>query len=184
MRADKWRRAVGQLLALWEGWCVFASGAHEELVRGFAESAERSGRERVSGEKAAAEEEAAAKRAQGEAKRNAWKAVGDGAAAADGLVGAPKEQAPDEDVDGVPMDEDGSDEDVDGQPMDEDDDVDGEPMEESDVDGEPMDEDDDQPGDGEQEQRPPLPNDDGSSSRAAEASRPKPVDMFADSDGE
>jgi U2-associated protein SR140 len=183
MRADKWRRAVGQLLALWEGWCVFASGAHEELVRGFAESAERSGRERASSEKAA--EEAAARRAQSEAKRSAWRAVADGGGTP-GTSGRVPEQAPGgEDVDGMPMDEDGSDEDLDGQPMDEDDNVDGEPMQESDDDGEPMDEDvDDQPrGDKQQQQQPASEDDPGS--RASQARRrPRAIDMFADSDGE
>jgi U2-associated protein SR140 len=189
MRADKWRRAIGQLLALWEGWCVFASGAHEELVRGFAESADLSGKERISNEKAAEEEEA--RQAQSEAKRSAWRAVADGGGASETSGRAPDQAPGGEDVDGVPMDEDGSDEDLDGQPMDEDDDdnVDGEPMQESDGDGEPMDEDvDDQPGRDEQQQAPqqqPASEDD-AGSRAAEARRrrPRAVDMFADSDGE
>jgi U2-associated protein SR140 len=181
MRADKWRRAVGQLLALWEGWCVFASAAHEELVRGFNESAERSNSERVRADKAAADDEAARR----ETRHSAWRAVADGGRSPQEPGMAPREeQSPGgEDVDGVPMDED-----VDGSPMDEDGsegDVDGQPMDEDgdeNVDGEPMDEDRDERAHG--QQQPASEGDAGSRVAEARRRRPKAVDMFADSDGE
>ncbi|KAK4242760.1 hypothetical protein C8A03DRAFT_39925 [Achaetomium macrosporum] len=35
LRADKWKRSVGLVLSLWEGWCVFPIETHEFFVRGF-----------------------------------------------------------------------------------------------------------------------------------------------------
>ena len=35
MRADKWKRSVGLVLSLWEGWCVFPVEAHESFVSSF-----------------------------------------------------------------------------------------------------------------------------------------------------
>ncbi|KAK4158373.1 hypothetical protein C8A00DRAFT_39350 [Chaetomidium leptoderma] len=35
LRADKWKRSVGLVLNLWEGWCVFPVEAYESFVRSF-----------------------------------------------------------------------------------------------------------------------------------------------------
>lgn len=35
LRADKWKRSVGLVLSLWEGWCVFPVETHEFFVRTF-----------------------------------------------------------------------------------------------------------------------------------------------------
>ncbi|KAK4229472.1 U2 snRNP-associated SURP motif-containing protein [Podospora fimiseda] len=35
LRAEKWKRSVGLLLSLWEGWCVFSVETHEYLVKSF-----------------------------------------------------------------------------------------------------------------------------------------------------
>ncbi|KAB5518834.1 hypothetical protein GE09DRAFT_1155508 [Coniochaeta sp. 2T2.1] len=35
LRAEKWKRSVGLVLGLWEGWCVFPAETQEEFVRGF-----------------------------------------------------------------------------------------------------------------------------------------------------
>ncbi|KAF2673106.1 hypothetical protein BT63DRAFT_421289, partial [Microthyrium microscopicum] len=114
LRAEKWRRAVGQVLTQWETWCVFSSEAHEELVKQFEElKVEEEKREAVAKE-------------MGRKKSGGWKAVEK--KAEDLAVGG-------EDVDGTPMMED----DVDGEPMEEDDDLDGVPMDDSsEEDVEPM----------------------------------------------
>ncbi|KAK0628991.1 hypothetical protein B0T17DRAFT_524314 [Bombardia bombarda] len=35
LRADKWKRSVGLVLSLWEGWCVFPVETHEFFVNSF-----------------------------------------------------------------------------------------------------------------------------------------------------
>lgn len=35
LRAEKWRRSVGLVLSLWEGWCVFPAETQEAFVKGF-----------------------------------------------------------------------------------------------------------------------------------------------------
>ncbi|EAQ84951.1 hypothetical protein CHGG_08965 [Chaetomium globosum CBS 148.51] len=35
LRADKWKRSVGLVLSLWEGWCVFPVETHEAFVSSF-----------------------------------------------------------------------------------------------------------------------------------------------------
>ncbi|KAL1837057.1 hypothetical protein VTJ49DRAFT_4326 [Mycothermus thermophilus] len=35
MRSEKWKRSVGLVLSLWEGWCVFPVETHEEFVKSF-----------------------------------------------------------------------------------------------------------------------------------------------------
>ncbi|KAK3402163.1 hypothetical protein B0T20DRAFT_132876 [Sordaria brevicollis] len=35
LRADKWKRSVGLVLSLWEGWCVFPVETHEFFVKSF-----------------------------------------------------------------------------------------------------------------------------------------------------
>jgi U2-associated protein SR140 len=35
LKAEKWKRSVQGVLALWEGWCVFAQPSHDAFVEGF-----------------------------------------------------------------------------------------------------------------------------------------------------
>ncbi|KAK8034629.1 coatamer subunit protein [Apiospora rasikravindrae] len=35
LRSDKWKRSVGLILSLWEGWCVFPAEAQELFTKGF-----------------------------------------------------------------------------------------------------------------------------------------------------
>lgn len=37
LKAEKWKRSVGTLLHLWEGWCVFPQSSQEQFVRMFEE---------------------------------------------------------------------------------------------------------------------------------------------------
>lgn len=165
LRAEKWKRSVGMLLGIWEGWCVFPQESQEWFVRMFNEPPLTVG------------EQAEVKRKEDEEKaekgRSRWKAVE-----------VAKEEMPvrDEEVDGEPMAED---EDLDGESMD-DEDLDGEPMVDDDVDGEPMEE--DRPVSEEPVVAIPEPV-----KMRIEADptpvvqprrRPRAVDMFADSDDE
>ncbi|KAI9889416.1 MAG: hypothetical protein M1814_005352 [Vezdaea aestivalis] len=124
LRAEKWRRAVGALLSLWEGWCVFPAKAHGRLVQGF-QDPPLSGAERAEVEKREKDE--------AKAKEKRWKAV-DGAARPTPAAGPGAYSVGAEDVDGEAMDDD-----LDEQEMDEN--LDGASMEESDDD--PMDDDTD-----------------------------------------
>ncbi|KAG4032374.1 hypothetical protein MFRU_007g02780 [Monilinia fructicola] len=172
LRAEKWKRSVGNVLGLWEGWCVFPQESQEEFGRVFREPPLSAEELRELEEKAKEEKNK---------EKSKWKAV----------EVAPKEKVKEED----------DDVDLDGEPMVEDDeDVDGVPMEEEDVDGEPMaDSDDDENMDGEPMQVQEDEEDSYESPvvEAAPASasvakpeesapqrrtRPRAVDMFADSD--
>ncbi|KAA8567216.1 hypothetical protein EYC84_010260 [Monilinia fructicola] len=110
LRAEKWKRSVGNVLGLWEGWCVFPQESQEEFGRVFREPPLSAEELRELEEKAKEEKNK---------EKSKWKAV----------EVAPKEKVKEED----------DDVDLDGEPMVEDDeDIDGVPMEEEDVDGEPM----------------------------------------------
>lgn len=178
LRAEKWRRAVTQVLELWEGWCVFSNEAQNQLMSDFIESAEGKG------EKEQLELES---KTQHKPKKGGWKTLDTNDS--NGVVQAQGEVIS-ADADGEPMDED-----FDGQPMlNEEEDVDGEPMDE-DLDGVPMTEssDDeqeeatpdlsstipDQPVDAE---IPPVLVDQPDSSTMSRRKRPRAVDMFADSE--
>ncbi|PVH83128.1 hypothetical protein DL98DRAFT_513415 [Cadophora sp. DSE1049] len=199
LKAEKWKRSVGMVLSLWEGWCVFPVESQEGFVKAFNEPPRTKEEEREA--KRREDEEREGERREGTRR---WKAVevqaksipesGTGDAGADENRGAPY----DDDVDGEPMDEDG---DVDGEPMlDDEEDLDGVPMEE-DVDGEPMVEDsalaeqspspdpalvasekiEKKEGPGDTAQSGSIPEQGQAQQRRA---RPRAVDMFADSDDE
>ena len=179
LRAEKWKRMVLGVLALWEGWCA-VSGVGMEGFRGRFEVGAKmvvvdDGRE--SGKEMEREREREREKEKG---RNRWKAV---------EVEAARRKV--DMLDSEPMEEEDEDEDLDGVPMDEDENIDGEPMED-DVDGEPMDEDE-----------PPVtllapdPKESEGQSKAKvkllpgnlapegqPRRRPRAVDMFADSDEE
>lgn len=177
LRAEKWKRSVGNILSLWEGWCVFPQESQEWFVNVFNDPP-LTAKEEIEAKKREESEQA-------EKGKSRWKTV----------EVAPKEnveieeEIEDEDMDGEPMAED---EDVDGKPMVEDEDMDGEPMEEN-FDGEPMDE------DNEAAEPPALtspeapPREEVKSVPVVKADtapvgqvrrRPRAVDMFADSDDE
>ncbi|KAM0331639.1 hypothetical protein ACHAQA_003318 [Verticillium albo-atrum] len=132
LKADKWKRSVGMILSLWEGWCVFPAESQEFFSDTFNNPPSLKVQESTD---------------EG-LKKGRWKVVEASTPASvetapsttatkgdDGDVeGEPMEE---EDVAGEPMEED----DVEGEPMD-DEDVAGEPMDEEDVEGEPMEEDD------------------------------------------
>ncbi|KAL2062984.1 hypothetical protein VTL71DRAFT_6056 [Oculimacula yallundae] len=129
LKAEKWKRSVGMVLGLWEGWCVFPVESQEGFVRGFSEppkSRKEEDEERKKGDLERREEKSEGKRR--------WKAV---------EVEAKSAEQPDEAM-GAAGDENlGDEEDLDGEPMDEDEDLDGEPMlddedEDADLDGAPM----------------------------------------------
>jgi len=167
LRAEKWKRSVGNMLSLWEGWCVFPQESQEHFVNMF-NNPPLSAKE----EQNAKDKEAAAAVEKGKSK---WKTVEEIA----------KEVVDIEEVDGEPMEED-----LDGEPMD-DEDLDGVPMDDDDMDGVPMEEDVDgeplleappriEPIPEVKPSEEPKPEPIGGKPRR----RPKAVDMFADSDEE
>jgi len=123
LRAEKWKRSVGSVLALWEGWCVFPQASQERFVAVF---------EKPPATRREVEEEERGREAERERERGArgrWKAVEEGARERDegGLDGeAMLDEGEEEDLDGEPMEE----EDVDGEPMLEDEDEAEEPVKE------------------------------------------------------
>ncbi|RAL65180.1 hypothetical protein DID88_001286 [Monilinia fructigena] len=161
LRAEKWKRSVGNVLGLWEGWCVFPQESQEEFGRVFREPP-------LSAEELKEQEEKAKEEKNKE--KSKWKAV----------EVAPKEKVKEEsdgvDLDGEPMVED--DEDVDG---DDGENMDGEPMQ--------VQEDDEDSYEPPLVVEPaPAPAPASASVAKAEESapqrraRPRAVDMFADSD--
>lgn len=171
LRAEKWKRSVGNLLTIWEGWCVFPQESQDWFVNVF------------NNPPLTAKEETDAKRKEEEERaekgKNRWKAmeVAKQAEAQESV----EEEVMDEDVDGEPMMED---EDVDGEPM-EDEDLDGEPMEEfEDMDGEPMEEDEPPALESKSEPPPEVVARTDAAQVVQPRRRPRAVDMFADSDEE
>jgi len=164
LRGEKWKRSVGNILSLWEGWCVFPQESQEWFVSCF-NNPPLTAKEEIEAKRKEEEEQA-------EKGKSRWKTVE--VAAKENVEN--NEEVDDEDVDGEPME----DEDVDGEPMAEDEDVDGEPMEE-DFDGEPMDEDKDVPEPPPQEEIKPIVKAD-TAPVGQPRRRPRAVDMFADSD--
>ncbi|KAL8935451.1 MAG: hypothetical protein Q9216_005418 [Gyalolechia sp. 2 TL-2023] len=123
LRAEKWKRSVGSVLTLWEGWCVFPQNSQEHFASMFANPPLTAAEEAAN---AAAEKAVAAA-----ASKSRWKTVEEKAKE------AANEQAPgDAATPGESMDMD-----IDGEPMADDEDIDGVPMEDDDgdVDGEPLD---------------------------------------------
>jgi U2-associated protein SR140 len=188
LKAEQWKRKVGVIFSIWEGWSVFSSEVHEELKTSFFEPP------LTDEEKAAAQAEAEReeKRKQEDKWMGKFKRIGQAGSPGSSASPAPPSVAKNEvqaedDVDGVPMG------DVDGTPMD--DDIDGAPME--DVDGVPMEDVlDGMPMgfDGAANDQPSTSNEktNEAASPAAKANgktagprrRMRAEDMFADSDGE
>ncbi|PYH76584.1 hypothetical protein BO82DRAFT_202910 [Aspergillus uvarum CBS 121591] len=185
LKAEKWKRSVGSLLNLWEGWCVFPQSSQEQFVQIFEKPPLTEEELREEREKAEAERAASAF----SKNKNRWKAVDEDSASGKFDPSRAAAAEPDRmDVDQVKH-EYAAVETLDEVSMS---DIDGEPMEDSDLDlsdGEPLEED---PSEDESEPNKPPPE------TAAEAAaqpqpqpqpptrkpRPKAEDMFADSDSE
>ncbi|KAL1984168.1 hypothetical protein VTN96DRAFT_9389 [Rasamsonia emersonii] len=195
LKADKWRRSVGTLLNLWEGWCVFPQSSQEHFVQMFEKPPPTE--EELAEEKKKAEAEKASG-VFGAKGKSRWKTVEEDASSGGKFdpskpaTETSQVQKTDMELDGMPMADDNMEGDIDGEPMS---DIDGVPMEDSDledenIDGQPMEEDEpaqaqpdlestqaasEKPA-GEQSseaQRDSLP---------ARKPRPKAEDMFADSE--
>lgn len=187
LKAEKWKRSVGNLLQLWEGWCVFPQGSHEHFVQVFEKPPLTEEEQREENEKAEAE------RATGAfaKKKNRWKTVDEDEATGKFDPSRP----PPADHDRMDIDQGINEENLDGEPMS---DIDGVPMEDSDLegpDGEPMEEEPPEEQDQgnkklpEEEQPQPEPQPEPQAQppqpqRPVRKPRPKAEDMFADSDSE
>jgi len=183
LRADKWKRSVGNMLSLWEGWCVFPQESQEEFVKVF--------RDPPLGAEEIKEKEEQEKEERKKKEKGRWKTVEvEAKEAKDEML---VDSAGGDEEDGEKMEEEDN---VDGEPMQEDEDVDGVPMEvdDEDVDGEPIQEDVEYspPAEQEREQEPPNAEEskpllfaglaDTGSPVTQKRRRPRAVDMFADSD--
>lgn len=177
LKAEKWRRSIGVLLSLWEGWCVFPQHSHEHFVQSFEKPPLTEAEVEEENQRVAAQKDEAV---FGGKFKKKWKAVDDTAAP------TVDEDVMDVDVDGAPMAPEG--EDVDDVPMS---DIDGVPMEDSDMedmDGEPLEEDNAE----EEHDQGDTPESAASQPPDAEHvepglrahPRPKAEDMFADSESE
>ncbi|KAK3696409.1 hypothetical protein LTR37_017980 [Vermiconidia calcicola] len=190
LRAEQWKRKIGVVFGIWEGWSVFSTEVHEELKQSFFDPPLNE--EEMAAAQTQVEEED--KKKPEEKWLGKFKRVGatgsPAASASPALVpvaASPERVVEDvdgkflDDVDGMPLEED-----VDGAPMDE---VDGVPMED-DLDGTPL-------GglDGTSDAKPTARDADGTigfSTSAAKANgkpsgprkRMRAEDMFADSDDE
>lgn len=190
LKIEKWRRSIGNLLSLWEGWCVFPQSSQEHFVEIFerpplTEKEQQEEKERSEAAKAAS--------VFGNKGKSRWKAVDEDASATPPFrAGVDGSQIQDRmDIDGAHL---SNDENVDGEPMDMDD-IDGVPMEDSDLeeeeDGEPLIE--DSPSNGEHHAPEPAEETEAGKSKdenppepqkqlPQRRRRPKAEDMFADSD--
>ncbi|KAK6082875.1 coatamer subunit protein [Seiridium cupressi] len=142
LRADKWKRSVGLILSLWEGWCVFPAESQEHFVKSFEHPPSLAAKNNTESNQAANDEESE-KKAGGR-----WKTVEAGNAEASkgfkpvsidsgaGYDPAAEKMDVDDEMDEEALDEDLDDDvlmdsDIDGKPMSEDEEeLDGDPMEE------------------------------------------------------
>ncbi|KAL8732886.1 MAG: hypothetical protein Q9166_002487 [cf. Caloplaca sp. 2 TL-2023] len=126
LRAEKWKRSVGSVLTLWEGWCVFPQDSQEHFMSMFANPPLTAAEEEASAAVEEAKVAAASKSKWRTVEEKARDAQAERDEGAQGKLPEPELMDVDIDVDGEPMAED---EDIDGEPMvDDDDDIDGEPM--------------------------------------------------------
>ena len=121
MRAEKWKRSVLGVLTLWEGWCVFPQASQESFTTAFTNPP-------LTPEEEAANIAAEKASVAALAAKSRWKTVDERSAAetfkseADQPTRMENEAYMDIDIDGEPMTDE---EDLDGEPMD---DSDEEPM--------------------------------------------------------
>ncbi|KAL1993655.1 hypothetical protein VTN49DRAFT_2324 [Thermomyces lanuginosus] len=186
LKAEKWKRSVGTILHLWEGWCVFSQAAQEHFVQSFENPPLTEKELEAEKKKAEAEKTNAGFSNKGKSR---WKAVDE-----ENLSGGrfdPNQPPPTQEAsataDGL------GDSNLDGEPMS---DIDGEPLTDSDledanIDGEPMEmdiESDEGPEDAHREdstrgnEAKAAENAPSQSTPRARKARPRAEDMFADSD--
>lgn len=201
LRSDKWKRSVGLILSLWEGWCVFPAEAQELFTKSFEDPLSLSKKDGEDG-KGATATDTAARAAGGDKKATGkWKPVEAGVSSTEGFKPVAAEMDRSiydptggnmdiDDLDGEAMaeyDEEGAlmDSDIDGLPMTDDEVEDGgEPM----VDVEPTPPTASQPVETAEESQPPSKPEPGVPSGVATTGDRQPrrrlraVDMFADSD--
>jgi U2-associated protein SR140 len=180
LKAEKWKRSIGSILHLWEGWSVFPHSSQDHFVQVFENPPLTE--EELAEEKKKAEAEKASAAATSSKGKSRWKTVDDDAAASVGKFDSsqPEAQGVDEFID-----------ELDGEPMS---DIDGVPMEDSDLDeaeldGQPLKMDTEMV---DSEEQPPQAAESEPASQPEEQApagrvrkpRPKAEDMFADSDDE
>lgn len=186
LKAEKWKRSVGSLLHMWEGWCVFPQSSQEHFFQVFdkpplTEEEEQEEREKAEAERASA----AAFKA-----KNRWKAVEeDSASKFEPSAESHRSRMDIDQPEMAPAGEEG----WDGGPLS---DIDGEPMEDSDLeplDGEPMEYESPEEQPPPQPPQPPQPEKQPEQSEPPAQSdsrppgrkpRPRAEDMFADSDSD
>ncbi|KAH8666358.1 hypothetical protein BX600DRAFT_380652 [Xylariales sp. PMI_506] len=142
LRSDKWKRSIGLVLSLWEGWCVFPAESQEMFVRSFESPPSLAAKKGVLQSEDATVEDTVE-------KKRRWKTVEAGAAEGgkgfkpvstidlgggynpsamevDEIDGEAMEEdimedePMDSDIDGIPMDSEPDDNGVEVEPMDED----------------------------------------------------------------
>ncbi|CEL07968.1 hypothetical protein ASPCAL11122 [Aspergillus calidoustus] len=178
LRAEKWKRSVGSLLHLWEGWCVFPQSSQEHLFQVFEKPPLTEEELREEKEKAAADQAAAAAFSKNKSR---WKAVDEDPSAARFDPSRPPETK------ATPMDvnQDVGYMELDGVSIS---DIDGEPMEDSDLEFSGLEGDEEESGKTlEQENKseePPTENPPETLAVHARKPRPRAEDMFADSDSD
>jgi U2-associated protein SR140 len=182
LKADKWKRSVGSMLHLWEGWSVFPQAAQEHFIQVF-ENPPLTEKEMEEEKKKAEAEQISS--AVGNKGKSRWKTV-DEDAPAGGRFDPSQIPAPEQSALAAQDLDDG----LDGEPMS---DIDGVPMEDSDLedaglDGQPLDMDvDTENNQGNQEQsdqatKPVSKAEYSTPVGRMRRPRPKAEDMFADSD--
>ncbi|PYI05886.1 coatamer subunit protein [Aspergillus sclerotiicarbonarius CBS 121057] len=183
LRAEKWKRSVGSLLHLWEGWCVFPQSSQEHFFQIFEKPPLTEVELREEREKAEAERAASAF----SKNKSRWKTVDEDASSGKFDPGRAPETDPHRmDVDQENVASAGA-EDFDGESMS---DIDGEPMEDSDLevpDGEPLEEETPEDDSGLKEQPEKFgaePSAQPEPQPPARKPRPRAEDMFADSDSD
>ncbi|OKL63554.1 hypothetical protein UA08_01290 [Talaromyces atroroseus] len=182
LKADKWKRSVGSILHLWEGWSVFPQAAQEHFVQVF-ENPPLTEKE-VEEEKKKTEAEQITS-SLGNKGKSRWKTVDEDAPAGGRFdpsqMSGPEQQsaqASDDGLEGEPMS------DIDGVPMEDSD------VEEAELDGQPLDMDVDMENAQEHQRQPDQATKTASKPEEntpvgrVRRPRPKAEDMFADSDDE
>jgi len=129
LKAEKWKRSIGTLLHLWEGWCVFPQSSHDNFVQMFEKPPLTKEEESEEKRKEETESGSGVFGAKGKSR---WKTVDDDPSSGRFDPSQPPQFTADKmdiEYDGAPMANEN--EDIDGDPMS---DIDGAPMEDSDLD--------------------------------------------------
>ncbi|KAJ5584511.1 uncharacterized protein N7459_004311 [Penicillium hispanicum] len=178
LKAEKWKRSVGTLLHLWEGWCVFPQSSQEHFVQNFEQPPLTE--EEIEKEKLKAEAERASNAFSKSKSR--WKTVDDDTGTGSVDHSRPAERdggATQPGLSGADIAEDESMSDIDGVPMEDSD------LENPDEEGKAVDEEQLPQDDGAVKEQQPLSQPEQESQQQESASRrprkprPKAEDMFA-----